>query len=147
MDDGYSRKWKFLSSYAAQKMKLRRLRQQREEYIVLRGKGNDLGTTIQQGMTADTTGDAAVKMIENIDRTNEKIRDVYKALAAVTDYIERAPICETDKLILICKFIRGMQPERICEELEEPFCGRAAMRKRIKRIVAKLPEIKNTPSK
>lgn len=146
MEDAYSRKYKFLSSYTAQKMKLRRLRQQREEILGLHVNRSDLGTSVQSGSTSDATGDAVVKLAESVEKIDRKIGDVYKALSAVTGYIERAPISETDKLILYCKFVRGLSPMRICEEIGCEYNGRAAMRKRITRIIYKLPEIKNTPS-
>ena len=143
MEESYNRKWRYLSSYTEQKRKLRRLRRQREEYLVLRGKTNDLGTVIQAGHTSDVTAESAMYMFDNMDKIERKIREVYESLAAIADYIERSPITETEKLILTCRFIRSMKPEDICEEIDEDACARAAMQKRIKRIVKKLPEPKS----
>ena len=142
MDESYSRKWRFLSSYTAQKMRLRRLQHQREEYIILRGKANDLGTVIQQGKTSDLTGDSALQMLDNMDKIERKIAEIYETLAAITDYIDVAPITETEKMILQCRFIHNMRSERICIEIGEDACAKATMQKRIKRIVRKMPEPK-----
>lgn len=138
-------KWRFLLSYTSHKMKLRRLRQQREEYLVLRGNTNTLGTPIQRGKTSDTTADIAVQILSTVDRIDRKIEEVYQAMSDITEYIETATIPEVDKLILTCRFVRGMSAERIYAEIDEESRGRAAMRKRINRIIDRLPEPKKRP--
>lgn len=142
MDESYTRKWRFLSSYTSQKMRLRRLQRQRQEYIALRGKANDLGTVIQQGQTSDPTKDSALMLMDNADKIARKIEEVFAILAKITVYIDTSPITETEKLILQCRFIGNMRSEKICEEIGEDACARATMQKRIKRIVRKMPEPK-----
>lgn len=142
MDESYNRKWRFLSAYTAQKMRLRRLQRQREEYIVLRGKANALGTVIQQGRTSDTTCDAALQMLDNADKIERRIAEICETLAAITEYIESAPVTETEKLILTCRFIQNLHPAKICIEIGDDESTYAAMQKRIKRIVRKMPEPK-----
>lgn len=142
----FNRKRNYLLSYRQQKMRLRRLKQQREEYLYLRGKANNLGTTITRGQTSDETGEAATRILDIVDRIDFKIDECYKALSEILAYIERSDTTEKEKLILTCRFVKDMSAEQIALEIEEPYRGRGAMRKRIKRIVDKLPEIKNTPS-
>lgn len=142
MDESYNRKWRFLSAYTAQKMRLRRLQRQREEYIVLRGKANALGTVIQQGRTSDMTCDAALQMLDNADKIERRIAEICDTLAAITEYIESAPVTETEKLILTCRFIQNLHPSKICIEIGDDESTYAAMQKRIKRIVRKMPEPK-----
>lgn len=140
MDESYGSKWRYLCSYSSLKMKLRRLEHQRRECIALRGKTSELGTVVQSGKTSDPTSDIATRLLENIDKATAKMRDIYAALSAISDYIENAPISETEKLILTCKFIRCLKPSAIYDEINESDCGVPAMRKRIKRIICKMPE-------
>lgn len=142
MEEQYNRKWRYLSSYAQHKMRLRRLLQQRDEYAVLRGKASNLGTTITRGSTSDETGEIAASLLDSIERINVKIDDCCKLLSAIILYIEHADITETDKLILTSRFVKQMNSEQIYAEIDEPYRGRAAARKRIRRIVEKLPPVK-----
>ena len=141
-----SRKWKYLSSYRDNKMRLHRLLQQRDEYIFLRGKANNLGTTITRGQPSDETGEAATRLLDSVDRISFKIDECCKRLSGIIAYIECAPVTETEKTILNSRFVKSLSAEEICREIGEPYRGRGAMRKRIKRIVDKLPEIKIDPS-
>lgn len=137
-----ARKWRYLSSYKDNKMRLHRLIQQRDEYLFLRGKANNLGTTITRGQVSDETGEAATRILDTIDRINFKIDECCKRLSEIILYIELADITETEKTILNSRFVKNLTAEEICREIDEPFRGRGAMRKRIRRIVDKLPEIK-----
>ena len=139
-NEAYNEKWRYLSSYAQHKMRLCRLLQQREEYSVLRGKANNLGTTITRGQTSDETGEMATALIDSIDRINYKISECYRILAEIIGYIEHAQLTEKEKLILTSRFVAQMSSEQIAQEIGESYRGRAAMRKRIRRIVDKLPE-------
>lgn len=146
MNDPIDRKYRYLASYAELKKRLIRLCNQREEYIILKGRSLSYAP-ISEGTVGDQTGNAASELIDSIDRINYKISECYKRLKGISAYIERANISEREKLIITCKFVRGMPPRRIAEEIEEDYNGRDAMRKRIKRIIEKMPEIKNTPSR
>lgn len=141
-NDRFDAKWMYLSSYAQHKMRLCRLLQQREEYSVLRGKANNLGTTVTRGQTSDETGDMASALLDSIDRINYKIAECYRALAEIIGYIEHAQLTEKEKLILTSRFVAQMSSEQIAQEIGEAYRGRAAMRKRIRRIVDKLPDRK-----
>lgn len=138
----YQRKMDYLLGYARDKAMLRRLQEQREEYASLRSKANALGTVVQSGKTSDTTADTAIKIMDIISKLDYRIGDSVNKLTEVIRYIEHSDVSETDKLILICKFVRGLHAEEIAELTGEAYHGRAAFRKRIRRIVEKLPEIK-----
>lgn len=140
-DASYNRKWAYLQSYSTQRTRLKRLMRLREELISLRGKTNDLGAVIQSGKTSDPTSESAIRLIENGDRIEQKIAEIYALLASITQYIEDAPITETEKLILTCKFIRCMKSVDICIEVGHDGAS-GAMHKRIRRIVRKMPEPK-----
>ena len=140
-DAAYNRKWAYLQSYCTQRTKLKRLLWQREELISLRGKTNDLGTVIQSGRTSDTTSESVIRLLDNADKIEQKIAEIYSLLGAITQYIEDAPITETEKLILTCRFIRGMKSSDICVEVGHEGAN-GAMHKRIRRIVRKMPEPK-----
>lgn len=139
MEESFNRKWAFLNSYSTQRTRLRRLLWQREELMALRGKTNELGTIVQTGRTSDVTCDSAIKMLDNAEKIESQITAIYELLTLVTEYIEFAPITETEKLILTCRFIKNMHVRDICEEVGQE-CANGAMHKRIRRIVRKLPE-------
>ena len=139
-NEAYNEKWRYLSSYAQHKMRLCRLLQQRDEYATLRGKANNLGTTITRGQTSDETGEMATAILDSIDRINYKITECYRMLADIISYIEKSALTEKEKLILTSRFVAQMSCEQIAQEIGEQYRGRAAMRKRIRRIVDKLPD-------
>lgn len=139
MDESYNRKWQYLQSYGTQRTRLKRLLWQREELIALRGKTNDLGTVIQTGHTSDMTCDSALKLLDNTDKIEQKIAEIFSLLASITQYIDESPITEIEKLILTCRFIKGMKSSEISAEVGYEGAN-GAMHKRIRRIVRKLPE-------
>ena len=127
----------FLQGYAEQKRKLRRLQRMREEYSFLRASGNNLGTAVQTGHNSDTTGDTATRLITTIDRLDDKIAVCAEKLSAVTNFIEKSKISETDKLILTDVYICGLKYNDVYADIGEQSKGSATMRKRVHRIIEK----------
>ena len=129
-------KFAVLESYRELKDVLLCLQVERDEMRDLKRLSTDMGWPPKGGSVSDPTGNAAAMLASSIDEVDSLIWDVQHKMRDVKVFINNADISQRDKLILLLKYVRGVNNGFIAREMGLP--SRSAVQKRVKRIVERM---------